>query len=1093
MKKRLISFVLILCTVFSMLPVTAFAAEVVASGACGNNLSWTLDDQGKLTISGTGNMPDWNLLGGDTPWHEYTEQIITIEILEGITSIGEAAFSNCSQLTSVSIPESVTEIGTFAFAFCNNLQAIYIPAGVAKIRTYVFSACDALREITVSDSNAYFADLDGVLFSKNMDILIAWPGGKGNAQIPDTVTEIEVAAFANCANITEVIIPSNVTKINSYAFSGCDHLARVTIMQNPVFGDDPFYNCRNLVSFMVSPESTLYSSKDGVLYNKDQTELIQCPEKMGSIKIPETVTTIGYSAFYNCRMLESIQIPKSVTSIKASAFGQCSNIKEFVIPNGITAIADFTFSGCYSLSTVTIPASVARIGHWAFASTGKLRHVLYRGTEAQWQQVVLEDIKLSENAVVTYNYIDGMDYHVYSDNKDTECDICGHFRLVGCVDNALGIEITTKSNYDFKLVGISSDIVSVRFTGQSSLIIGNDETHCKGYALTFSQPGNYSLTFVQENTGAALSFSAMISGHTWDNVVKKEPTCTEQGYTTHACSCGNSYTTDEIAALGHNEVLDYGYAATCTQNGLTEGKHCDRCNAILIAQEQIPALGHNEVIDYGYAATCTQNGLTEGTHCDRCNTVLVAQEQIPAIRHDFVDGNCSGCDAKAARITGQPKTTYTKSGATAKVTVKAEGDGLSYQWYFKNAGSSKYSKSSVKSATYSTNMSSTSKDRYVYCVITDAYGNTVKTNTVRLRMAASITTQPKSVAVTEGATAKVTVKTAGDGLTYKWYYKNPGASKFSLTKTFTGNYYSLEMNEDRDGRQVYCVVTDKYGKTVKSDVVTLSMCQELKITTQPKGTYTKSGATAKVTVKAQGDGLTYQWYIKNAGSSKYSKSSVTSATYSAKMSSTTKDRYAYCVITDAYGNSVQTKTVRLRMAASITTQPKNVEVAAGKTAKVTVKATGDELTYKWYYKNPGASKFSLTKSFTGNYYSVEMNEDRDGQQVYCVVTDKYGKTVKSNVVTLSMEEPIEIILQPTNASAGKNKTVSVFVMAKGENLKYQWYVAAPGSTKFSKSSITDPNYSTTMSASRDGRKVYCLITDGNGNTVVTNTVTLRMK
>ena len=95
--------------------------------------------------------------------------------------------------------------------------------------------------------------------------------------------------------------------------------------------------------------------------------------------------------------------------------------------------------------------------------------------------------------------------------------------------------------------------------------------------------------------------------------------------------------------------------------------------------------------------------------------------------------------------------------------------------------------------------------------------------------------------------------------------------------------------------------------------------------------------------------------------------------------------------------------VYLRMAATITTQPKSVTVAKGSTAKVTVKAVGDGLTYTWYYKNAGASSFSKTTSFTGTSYSVAMNAARDGRQVYCVVTDKYGKTAKSNTVTLSME------------------------------------------------------------------------------------------
>ena len=208
------------------------------------------------------------------------------------------------------------------------------------------------------------------------------------------------------------------------------------------------------------------------------------------------------------------------------------------------------------------------------------------------------------------------------------------------------------------------------------------------------------------------------------------------------------------------------------------------------------------------------------------------------------------------------------------------------------------------------------------------------------------------------------------------------------------------MSEKVKGRRVYCVITDAYGNSVQTKTVLLR--EAVSIVTEPKTTYAKSGKTAKVTVEASGDELTYQWYIKNAGSSKYSKSSVTSATYSVKMSDKVHGRRIYCVVTDKYGKTVQTKTVLLRMAATITTQPKDVTVAEGKTAKVTLEAVGDELTYQWYIKNEGASKFSKS-SVTKATYSVKMSAKADGRQVYCVVADKYGKTAKSEVITLSMK------------------------------------------------------------------------------------------
>ena len=257
--------------------------------------------------------------------------------------------------------------------------------------------------------------------------------------------------------------------------------------------------------------------------------------------------------------------------------------------------------------------------------------------------------------------------------------------------------------------------------------------------------------------------------------------------------------------------------------------------------------------------------------------------------------------------------------------------------------------------------------------------------------------------VAYGKTASVTANATGDGLKYKWYFKDKGASKFSLTTSFTGKTYSVKMNASRDGRQVYCVITDKYGVSRKTAVTTLTVKRTTpKITTQPKTGYAQLNKSAKTTVKATGDGLKYTWYIKNAGATKYSKSSVTSSTYSVKMTEKVHGRRVYCVVSDVWGNKVQSNTVLLRRAASIVTQPKTTTVAKNKTAKVTVKAAGDGLKYTWYIKNAGSSKYTKS-SITKSTYSCKMTSKVNGRYVYCVVTDKYGKTVKTVTVRVKMK------------------------------------------------------------------------------------------
>ena len=306
--------------------------------------------------------------------------------------------------------------------------------------------------------------------------------------------------------------------------------------------------------------------------------------------------------------------------------------------------------------------------------------------------------------------------------------------------------------------------------------------------------------------------------------------------------------------------------------------------------------------DHTYANACD-------TTCNECGFTRAVGGHVYDGKTDTACNEC-GVTRNLAKVTAQPKHTYTKLGSTAKVTVGATGDGLTYQWYIKNAGQAKYSKSSVTTATYSVKMSDKVKDRLLYCIITDQYGNSVRTQTVVMRMAASVATQPKSNQTQNGATAKVTVGAKGDGLKYQWYVKNAGQTKYSKSSITTATY-SVKMSDKARDRYVYCIVTDKYGKTVKTNTVVLRMAAS--ILTQPKTAYAKSGATVKTTVKAAGDGLKYQWYVKNDGATAYVKSSITTATYSAKMSSTVKNRRVLCIITDQYGNKVQTQTVMLKM------------------------------------------------------------------------------------------------------------------------------------------------------------------------------------
>ena len=454
------------------------------------------------------------------------------------------------------------------------------------------------------------------------------------------------------------------------------------------------------------------------------------------------------------------------------------------------------------------------------------------------------------------------------------------------------------------------------------------------------------------------------------------------------------------------------------------------------------------------------------------------------------------------QIVTQPVDVAVAIGETATVTVEATGNGLTYTWYYKNVGASKFSKTTAFTGpTYSVTMSEARDGRQIYCVITDANGYSVTTDTVTLSMAKTpleIITQPVDVTVADGEVAEVSIEAAGDGLTYEWYFMNAGGTKFSKTSSFTGPTYSVTMSAARDGRQVYCLVADQYGNEVQSDTVTMTMYKTpLEIVTQPEDVTVAEGETAVVTVEATGDGLTYEWYYKNAGATKYTKTSTfTGPEYSLVMNASRSGRRVYCKITDAYGNTVKTNSVALTMETNeldILTQPEGFTIASGETGEICVEAVGDGLTYEWYYKNSTSSKFTKTSTFTGPTYTLTMNSSRSGRHVYCVITDQYGDSMLTDIVTLNMASDLELLSQPEDIEVSAGETAEVTVDAIGEDLTYTWYYRNAGATAFTRTtSFTGDSYSVKMTAARSGREVYCVVKDANGNTVATDVVMLNV-
>jgi hypothetical protein len=292
-----------------------------------------------------------------------------------VTSIGSYAFEYCTNLTSVTIGTNVTSIGDYAFESCRSLTNVAVPKSVTSIGAGAFESCDNLTEITVDPLNLAYSSLDGVLFNKSQTTLIECPGGKaGSYTVPTSVTSIAQSSFNYCYNLTSVTVGTNVTSIGDDAFDSCSSMTNVTVPKSVTsIGTTAFRSCDSLTDITVDPLNSLYSSVDGVLFNKSQTTLIECPGgKAGSYTVPNSVTNIGSSAFVVCRSLTSVTVATNVTSIGDHAFSVCTGLTNVTIGTNVTSIGNYAFYACTSLTGVTIPDKVISIGGNAFAGCSSL-------------------------------------------------------------------------------------------------------------------------------------------------------------------------------------------------------------------------------------------------------------------------------------------------------------------------------------------------------------------------------------------------------------------------------------------------------------------------------------------------------------------------------------------------------------------------------------------------------------------------------------------------------------------------------------------------------------------------------------------------
>ena len=816
-----------------------------------------LDTETKtLTISGTGPMKleGVNYYEADKPWGSKIKKVV---IEEGVTSICAYAFS-CTEVETVVLPESLTSIGGMAFilsrlqgdliipdsvtfigasAFeqCGYFKTVKMPAGMKETTGSLFYSCSGIENLIIPYGVTEFSCSFGNTFI-------------GKLTIPTSIQVLQMGAAAyylppdiyyaggSSSNI-RTVSSELLNKRWHYGTTAAEHPYKVTVITPATCTEDGTsnYTCSCGHDFNVTVNELGHSYQFGrreptcTEYGYEGHTCVRCNEganwgdyyykwfaptghKYTSIVTPPTCTEKGYTT-HTCSKCDD-----SYTDKEVAALGH--DYKTVVTAPTCTE-AGFTTYTCTVCGDSYTADEVPTLGHDyesvvtapTCTTDGYTTHTCNVCGDSYTDAIVAAPGHAYETVVTDATCING-GYITHTcatcgdSYTDDETEALGHdlqFSL------SLYPATCTREGKDIHSCGryrcYYSEVVTLEADGHDYEAVVTDPTCTEAGYTTYTCTCGHS--YVGDEVEA--------TGHFYETAVT-DPTCTEAGYTTYTCECGESYVDDEVEATGHSYeavVTD----PTCTEGGYTT--YTCACGDSYAAEETEPT-GHS------YEAvvtepTCTEKGYT--TYTCACGDSYTGDE-TEALGHDNQEGVCSRCGEAILSIVSQSQSVWVPEGQKVTVTVEAEGDGLTYKWYYKNPGESKYTyTSSFVGNTYSVIMNEDRDGRYVYCKITDSYGNTVKSKTVSINMQTplEILTQPKSVRVDEGATAKVTVKAQGDGLTYKWYYKNPGATKYSYTSSFTGNSYSITMNDSRDGRYVYCRVYDKYGNFIKTNTVSLRM------------------------------------------------------------------------------------------------------------------------------------------------------------------------------------------------------------------------------------------------------------------------------
>ena len=341
---------------------------------------------------------------------------------EGLESINMYSFDSCESLSQVNLPSTLKRIDIYAFysiaisgelvipdsvesiengnfSNCKNISKVIIGSSLKTIGYAAFEFSSNLKEFEVKSDNKYFSSQDGILYNKDKTTLILAPKGYevNDLYIPNSVKEIGDYSFYGSTNVKgKIYLPEGLISIGRQSFSGCGISGEINIPSSVTsINYSSFMSAEYVTKINVDSNNVKYSSQDGILYNKDKTELIIAPQKLtiNNLTLPDSLKVIDGMAFDSCKNITgTLTLGENLETIKDRAFEGCSGIDKIVLNNNLKVIENGAFNCSNATGTVIIPEGVISIKYWAFYGCNKLEYIKCRasskpdGWDNNWNQ-----------------------------------------------------------------------------------------------------------------------------------------------------------------------------------------------------------------------------------------------------------------------------------------------------------------------------------------------------------------------------------------------------------------------------------------------------------------------------------------------------------------------------------------------------------------------------------------------------------------------------------------------------------------------------------------------------------------------------------